>query len=66
MAQGKLCTFDRFEDIPNDIEHVIEFAPEVPPPPHTDAEHEQLHQWEQRFDELMNREYHNASSSEKR
>lgn len=65
MVQGEVREYDDFDSIPQNIEHVIEFAPEVPPPPHTDAEHQALHHWEQRFDELMNREYSHASSSEK-
>lgn len=53
---GELRTYDRFERIPEDIEHVIEFLPEVPPPPHTDAQHEEIASWNDRLQELMRRE----------
>lgn len=66
MVDGEVREYAQFDHIPRQIEHVIEFAPEVPPPPHTDAEHQELHQWEARFDELMQREQYHASSSEKR
>jgi hypothetical protein len=66
MVDGEVREYADFDQIPLIIEHVIEFAPEVPPPPHTDAEHDALHDWEQKFDELMIRENDYASSSEKR
>lgn len=53
---GRLEIYDRFEDIPEEIEHVIEFRPEVPPPPHTDAQHEEIDSWNPRLQELMRRE----------
>lgn len=65
MVAGELRTYSEFGDIPQDIEHVIEFAPEVPPPPHTDVEHEELHQWALRFEELMEREYRCQQQPEK-
>lgn len=64
MVDGKLMTYTSFEDIPNDIEHVIEFAPEIPPPPHTEQEHAEIESWQGKFNALMEREY--ASSSKKR
>lgn len=60
MIDGNLHTYDRYEDIPDVFDHVIEFSPEVPPPPHSDAEHHELEQWADKFDRLM--EIENASS----
>lgn len=56
MIQGQLCEFTDFDDIPSEIDNVIEFAPEIPPPPHTDAQHDEIEAWGKRFDELMERE----------
>ncbi len=53
---GELRTYQRYEDIPQDIEHVIEFLPEVPPPPHTHAQHEEIDSWNDKLQELMRRE----------
>lgn len=53
---GCLEIYDRFKDIPEEIEHVIEFRPEVPPPPHTDAQHEEIDSWNSRLQELIRRE----------
>lgn len=61
---GRLETYDRFDDIPETIEHVIEFLPEVPPPPHTDAQHEEIDSWNAKLQELMRRE--RASSDQSR
>lgn len=52
---GRLETYDRFELIPDEFEHVIEFRPEVPPPPHTDAQHKEIDSWNDRLQELMRR-----------
>lgn len=57
---GRLETYDRFDDIPDKIDHVIEFRPEVPPPPHTDAQHEEIDSWNNKLQELIRRE--NAGS----
>lgn len=59
-----LYVFDRYEDIPKVFDHVIEFAPEIPPGPHSHAEHEEIAQWNGRLQKLMERE--RASSSKKR
>lgn len=56
MINGELLTYHRFEDIPQQIDHVIEFLPEVPPPPHTDEQHEEMESWQPRLNELMERE----------
>lgn len=55
-----LHTFDRYEDIPSEFDHLIEFVPDVPPPPHTDQQHEEIEAWQLRFQRLM--EIENASS----
>jgi hypothetical protein len=61
MVNDELREFDRFDDIPLHIQHVIEFLPEFPAPPHTPAQHQEIDQWQDRFRELMEREH--ASSS---
>ena len=45
--------FDRYEDIPDDFDHVIEFVPEIPPGPHTPAQHEEIDLWHDKFLTLM-------------
>ena len=61
MRQGRLETYSDFDAIPMDFDHVIEFAPEIPPGPHTDAEHDEIDQWDKRLQYLMRIE--NARSS---
>lgn len=56
LIDGCLHQFDDFSDIPSEIDNVIEFLPEIPPPPHTDAEHAEIEAWGHRFDQLMERE----------
>ena len=53
MRGNILAEFDRYEDIPDDFDHVIEFLPEIPPGPHTDQQHEEIDQWHDKFLRLM-------------
>lgn len=62
MRRGVLETYHNFNDIPRDLDHVIEFLPQIPPGPHTDQEHQEIDQWNQRLQELMRIEH--ARSSE--
>ena len=62
--QEKLHVYTRYDDIPEIFDHVIEFLPEYPPPPHTEADHREIDSWYEKFMELLGRQ--RASSSEKR
>ena len=61
---GILETYTEYNDIPNDFDHVISFEPEVPEPPHTEEQHDEIEQWNDRLKELMEIEY--ASSNKNR
>ena len=63
MISGQLQEFDQFEHIPDVFDHVIEFLPEIPPPPHTEAQHEEIDRWHDLFQELMRREHAGSSQS---
>jgi hypothetical protein len=63
MRNGKLETYHEYDLIPRDFDHVIEFRPEIPPGPHTDAQHEEIDSWNHRLQELMRIEH--ARSSQK-
>lgn len=63
LINGELYTYDQYNQIPDQFDHVIEFQPEIPPEPHTDAEHEEIESWPARFQQLMEIEY--ASSGQK-
>ena len=63
MRDGRLETYTEFEAIPQDFEHVIEFRPEIPPGPHTDQQHEEIEQWNDRLQELMRIEHARSSTT---
>ena len=63
MRNGALETYTDFNSIPQDFDHVIEFLPEIPPGPHTDAEHEEIEQWNDRLQQLMRIEYARSSQN---
>ena len=64
MKGTELFVYDQYKDIPDDLDHVIEFLPEISPGPHTSEEHDEIEQWHSRFLKLM--EIEHARSGEKR
>ena len=56
IKNGKLVTYDKYEDIPDKFEHVIKFIPDVPAEPHTDEEHAEMAIWNTKLQELMEKE----------
>jgi len=53
---GEILTFNKFEDIPLEFDHVIKFLPDFPEPPHTEEQHKEMEEWSARLQELMKRE----------
>ena len=56
IVNGELVLYDKYEDIPEDFEHVIRFIPDVPEDPHTEEEHAEMALWNTRLQELMEKE----------
>lgn len=56
LNNGRLETYDNFNDIPKRFDNLIKFLPEVPDAPHTDEQHEEIHQWHDKLKELLSRE----------
>ena len=56
IINGEMVTFDKYEDVPDEFEHVIKFLPDVIPEPHTEEQHEEMAQWNTRLQELMEKE----------
>jgi enterochelin esterase-like enzyme len=55
-VNGNLETYTKYEDIPETFDHVIEFSPEVPQPPHTEEQHEEIDKWNFRLQALLEKE----------
>jgi hypothetical protein len=53
----ELKTYTRYEDIPEEFDNVIRFIPEVPEPPHTQEQHEEIESWNKKLQLLMEKEY---------
>ena len=62
MRSDIIETYDCYDDIPDDLDHVIEFLPEIPPEPHTQQQHKEINAWLGLFNRLMEKAY--ATSSE--
>ena len=56
IVNGELITYNKYQDIPEEFEHVIKFLPDIILPPHTEEEHEELAKWNDRLQELMEKE----------
>ena len=61
LINGELKTFTEYEDIPDKFDHVIRFLPDVP---HSEVDHDGPAGgiWNERLQELMQKERDNASS----
>ncbi len=61
IINGELVTYDKYEDIPDEFEHVIRFLPDAPEPEgedgnHTEEQHQEMSVWNGRLQELMEKE----------
>ena len=56
VVNGELVLYYKYEDIPEDFEHVIRFVPDMPEDPHTEEEHAEMALWNTRLQELMEKE----------
>jgi|TARA_B110000908_G_C9839649_1_gene265048 predicted alternative tryptophan synthase beta-subunit len=56
MVNGKLNTYENYDDIPKRFDHVIKFLPDVIPEPHTEEEHKEIETYNDKLQELMKRE----------
>jgi hypothetical protein len=56
IINGELVTFDKYEEIPEEFEHVIKFLPDIILPPHTQEDHDELAKWDGRLQKLMEKE----------
>ena len=56
IVNGELKTYTKYEDIPEEWDHMIKFVFDIPPEPHTEEEHEEIEEWNNRFKKLMDKE----------
>jgi hypothetical protein len=64
LIDGKLKTFDNYDDLPEEFDNVIKFIPDYSEGPHTHEEHEEIELWNSRLQKLMEKE--NASRNKNR
>ena len=61
LRNGQEEVYTEFEKIPSDFDHVIEFLPEIPPGPHTQEQHDEIEEWNNKLQTLMEIEYARSS-----
>ncbi len=64
MVNGELVTYNNYDDIPDEFDHVIEFVPDVPDGPHTHEQHEEIDQWTDKLRLLVEKENSKYGNSE--
>lgn len=63
MVDGELVTYTRYEDIPDNFDHVIEFVPEIPNGPHSHEQHEEIEHWNSKLQLLIQKENNRHADS---
>ena len=53
---NKLFDYTNVDDIPETFDHLIIFLPKSPPDPHTQAEHDYIKTFNDKFKEIFKRE----------
>ena len=56
QIDGREVTITKWDDVPEEFDHLIKFIPDIPPEPHTEEDHEEMAQWNTRLQELMEKE----------
>ena len=56
IINGELVTFDNYDDVPDEVEHVIKFLTDILEDPHTEDEHKELALWNDKLQQLMEKE----------
>ena len=61
----EVITFTDYNQIPKDfiIKEIITFLPDIPPPPHTVQQHEEIHLWDLEFKKLLEKTYATSYTS---
>lgn len=54
--KGLLETYTNYEDIPEDFDHIIQFIPEIPDGPHSHDQHEEIAEWHDKLQLLIQKE----------
>ena len=62
IVNGELKTYHNYDDIPQNIDNVIKFVPEILPAPHTEEQHQEMSMWNNKLQELMKRERNGSQS----
>ena len=60
IRKGVLETYNEYNKIPLDLDHVIKFVPDIPDGPHTPEQHEEIDSWNEKLQMLLKIERQNA------
>ena len=64
LVNGELVTYTNYDDIPEQFDNIIKFLPDIPDGPHSHDDHDEISKWNERLQQLMEKE--RASSNKNR
>ena len=64
LVNGELVTYTNYDDIPEQFDNIIKFLPNIPDGPHSHDDHDEISKWNERLQQLMEKEL--ASSNKNR
>jgi hypothetical protein len=64
LVNGELVTYTNYDDIPEQFDNIIKFLPDIPDGPHSHDDHDEISKWNERLQQLMEKEP--ASSNKNR
>jgi len=56
LKGSELIISETIEELPDDFDHLIEFAPDYPEGPHTHEQHEEMESWNDKLQKLLEKE----------
>ena len=54
-VDGRLCHGTHWDDLPEEMDRLVAFVPDCPPPPHTEADHAEMATFDARLHEALGR-----------
>ena len=57
LVEGEVLEFSHWDDLPETFDNLIRWVPDVPPEPHTEAQHEAISSLPEKLRETLRREH---------
>ena len=65
LIGGVVREFSHWDDIPESFDNLIRWVPDIPPEPHTEAQHKAIETLAERLKETLRRERHASGNPDR-